>query len=239
MATDYEYAGAELDVFQHAVCWKAYLAAKIGPHLRGDVLEVGAGIGANSRVLCRADLASWLALEPDAKLAESIRATFDQRPPPVQTEVVAGTLADLAADRRFDTILYVDVLEHIEDDRSEVGRAMDRLRPRGTLIVLSPAHQWLFTEFDRAIGHYRRYSAKSLREIIPRGLTEQRLSYLDSVGMLASATNRILLKSGRPSAWQVHLWDSVMVRSSRLLDPVTLNRIGKSILGIWRKSSGE
>ena len=239
MATDYEYEGAELEIFQHAVCWKSYLAARIGPHLRGDVLEVGAGIGSNTRILCRAGLSSWLALEPDAKMAESMRAAFGQEPPPAPAEVVVGTLADLAADRHFDTLLYVDVLEHIEDDRSEVGRAMDRLRPRGTPIVLSPAHQWLFTEFDRAIGHYRRYSAKSLREIIPKGLTERRLVYLDSVGMLASAANRFLLKSGRPSLGQVRLWDSVMVRSSRLLDPLTLHRIGKSILGIWEKGSGE
>jgi SAM-dependent methyltransferase len=164
-----------------------------------------------------------------------MRAAFEQDPLPAPAEVFVGTLADLAADRHFDTILYVDVLEHIEDDRREVRRAMDRLRPDGTLIVLSPAHQWLFTEFDRAIGHYRRYSAGSLREIIPAGLSERRLVYLDSVGMLASAANRFLLKSGRPSLGQVRFWDSVMVRSSRLLDPITLGGIGKSILGIWQK----
>ena len=236
MVTDYEYEGAELEIFQHAVCWKSYLAAQIGPRLRGDVLEVGAGIGTNTRILCHDGLSSWLALEPDAKLAESMSAGFGQQPPPVPAEVVVGTLADLPADRRFDSVLYVDVLEHIADDRAEIGRVVDHLRPRGTLIVLSPAHQWLFTEFDRAVGHYRRYSAKSLREIIPRGLTERRLVYLDSVGMLASAANRFLLGSGRPSLRQVRLWDSVMVRSSRILDPCTLYRIGKSILGIWEVS---
>jgi SAM-dependent methyltransferase len=235
MITNYEYEGAELEIFQHAVCWKSYLAAQIGPYLRGDVLEAGAGIGANTRILCRAGVSSWTAFEPDAKLAESMRASFEQEPPPVAAEVVVGTLADLAAERRFDTVLYVDVMEHIEDDRSEVVRAMDRLRPDGRLIVLSPAHQWLFTEFDRAIGHYRRYSARSLREIIPAGLTEQRLVYLDSVGMLASAANRFLLKSGQPSLAQIRLWDSLMVRSSRVLDPFTFHRIGKSILGIWEK----
>lgn len=235
MVTNYEYEGAELEIFRHAVCWKSYLAAQIGPHLRGDVLEVGAGIGANTRILCQDGLPSWLALEPDEKLADSMRQAFDEDPPHVPTEVVVGTLANLAPDRHFDTILYVDVLEHIEDDRSEVGRALDHLRPQGTLIVLSPAHQWLFTEFDRAIGHHRRYSAKSLRKIIPQGLSERRLAYLDSVGMLASAANRFLLKSGRPSLGQIRLWDSVMVRSSRFLDPFTLHRLGKSILGIWQK----
>jgi len=237
MVTNYEYEGAELEIFQHAVCWKSYLAAQIGPSLRGDVLEVGAGIGANTRIFSNAGLSSWLAMEPDVKQAESMRAAFDQEPPPVPTEVFVGTLANVAADQRFDAVLYVDVLEHIEDDRLEVRRAMDHLRPDGTLIILSPAHQWLFTEFDRAVGHHRRYSAGSLRKIIPKGLSEQKLVYLDSVGMLASAANRFLLKSGRPSLGQIRLWDSVMVRSSRLLDPFTLHRIGKSILGIWERSS--
>lgn len=75
----------------------------------------------------------------------------------------ATTLAALPRDSRFDTILYIDVLEHIADDRAELVEAARRLNPGGYLVVLSPAHQWLFTAFDAAIGHVRRYTAKSLR----------------------------------------------------------------------------
>lgn len=61
--------------------------------------------------------------------------------------------------------------------------------------------------------------------------------YLDSVGLLASAANRIFLRSARPTLFQVRLWDRFFVRCSRLLDPLLGHSIGKSVLGVWRKPS--
>jgi SAM-dependent methyltransferase len=234
---DYQYEGTELEVFQHALRWKAYFASKIRPYLRGSVLEVGAGMGANTRLLCDGNQAHWTALEPDRALAERMRQSLAAQPLPVPTDVRVGTSSDLAAADRFDAILYVDVLEHIQGDGDELGRARDHLTGRGALIVLSPAHQWLFTDFDRAIGHHRRYSARSLKKVGPTDLSLEKLIYLDSVGMLASATNRLLLKSSRPTLGQIRFWDSVLVRTSRLVDPLLAHRVGKSVLGIWRKEN--
>ena len=61
----------------------------------------------------------------------------------------------------FDTILYVDVLEHIADDAAELARARRLLTPEGNLVVLAPAHQSLFSPFDAAVGHYRRYDERT------------------------------------------------------------------------------
>ena len=138
---------------------------------------------------------------------------------------------------RFDTILYMDVLEHIADDRAELARAADQLRHGGHLIVLAPAHQWLFTPFDEAIGHYRRYTKSTLRAAAPDGLTLARLVYLDSIGMLASLGNRLVLKSSMPSPGQIALWDRLMVPLSRVADPFLGYSLGKSVLAVWKKSS--
>jgi len=226
-ATQFQYVGGELAIFEKARKWKSYWRDEIAPYIRGDVLEVGAGIGANTKLLGELGFASWTALEPDARLAAQIDPASSRH------RTVVGTIADLHA--RFDAILYIDVVEHIEDDRAELLRATERLRPGGTLIVLSPAHPFLFTPFDSAIGHYRRYTRSSLAAAAPRCMRPLRIAYLDSMGMLASAGNRVLLKASMPTERQILAWDRLLVPVSRAIDRLFAGRVGKSVLGIWRR----
>lgn len=228
------YCGGELELFARAHRWKAYLRARIAPWLGGRVLEVGAGLGATTAVLASLPHAAWSCLEPDRTMAETLRRrTACGELPPLT--VAGGTIADLAAGERFDTILYIDVLEHIAGDREELARAAGHLAPGGHLVVLSPAHQALYSAFDRAVGHVHRYDRASLRAAAPAGLELRRLDYLDAVGLLASLANRWLLRKDLPAAADIALWDGVMVPLSRLLDPLLGHRLGKSILGVWRR----
>jgi len=110
------------------------------------------------------------------------------------------------------------------------------LGPGGHVVALSPAHQSLYTPFDAAIGHHRRYSKKTIAALTPPGLRLVRLRYLDAVGMLASLGNRLILNQSMPTPKQVALWDGVMVRLSRLVDPVTAYSLGKSVLAVWQKA---
>lgn len=229
---DFTYVGAELHLFAEARHWKAYLAAQVRPFLGRTVLEVGAGLGATTRALCRAPHDRWVCLEPDAHLASMIEDSRAASKLPTCCEVVVGTLETARLDR-FDTILYIDVLEHIEHDRAELVRASHHLRPGGHLVVLSPAHPWLFSAFDRAIGHHRRYTAATLRAIAPAGLTLVCLRYLDSVGAASSAANR-LLNQQLPTAGQIRLWDTVMIPLSRCLDVLTAYQLGRTLLAVWR-----
>jgi hypothetical protein len=149
--------------------------------------------------------------------------------------VQIGTTADLDPRSRFDTILYIDVLEHIEDDRAEMARAAELLAPRGALIVLSPAFQQLFSDFDRSVGHFRRYTRASLAEVMPPSLRRVRLRYLDSVGFLASLSNRALLRQALPTRRQIALWDRVMIPASRVLDPLLARSFGRSVLAVYER----
>jgi len=150
--------------------------------------------------------------------------------------VQQGTIDEVADEQSFDAVLYIDVLEHIETDGLEVTKASRRLVPGGYLVVLAPAHQVLFSPFDAAIGHYRRYSRATLRVL--GGHSDHRLvklHYLDSVGLAASAGNRFLLKSGMPNRKQIRLWDRFMVPLSSVIDPLLGYKVGKSILGVWQR----
>ena len=225
--TPYQYAGSELEIFEKAHNWKAYLRRSMQPYLRGSVLEVGAGLGANTRQFASLNFDRWTCLEPDESL-------LDQIEPAGRRELVLGDLSALDSSQLFDAILYIDVLEHIENDSAELHRAAAHLSPGGALIVLSPAHPFLFTPFDQAIGHYRRYTRQSLQAAVPRHLRREKLVYLDSVGMLASLANRLLLDQSMPTAAQIHTWDTYLVPCSRLIDRLFFGAVGKSVLGVWQ-----
>ena len=123
---------------------------------------------------------------------------------------------------------------HIPDDQAELGRAAERLKPGGHVVVLSPAHQWLFTPFDAAIGHCRRYTKKTLAALTPESLELRRSFYLDAVGLLASLGNRLVLKAAMPTPRQIAVWDRVLVRLSRMIDPLLGYSAGKSVVASSR-----
>jgi SAM-dependent methyltransferase len=231
------YDGGELELFAGAVNWKRWFAAQMAPYIRGRVLEVGAGIGGNIPFLMNDRVTHWLALEPDPAQMTAIRSALRLDTWRERCEARQGTIDTLPADVRFDTILYVDVLEHIRDDAQELARAARHLAPGGNLIVLSPAHQFLFSPFDAAIGHFRRYSRDVITRIGPPGCETVALRFLDTAGMLLSLGNRLLTRAAMPTPRQILLWDRLFVRLSRWLDPLTAYRIGKSVLVVWTKAA--
>jgi SAM-dependent methyltransferase len=229
------YKGSELELFEKAENWKAYYQNLIKDYLGREVLEVGAGIGATTRALCSEKQSRWVCLEPDPAMGDRIKSLIDNQELPSTCQVKVGLVADLPSQETFDSIIYIDVLEHIEHDREELESSCSHLKPGGFLVVLSPAHQWLYTPFDEGVGHYRRYNKNTLLGVVPEGLERIELKYLDSVGAIASLGNRLVLKSNIPSPKQLAVWDKLMIPLSRLVDPLLGHRAGKSVLGVWRK----
>jgi SAM-dependent methyltransferase len=235
--SQFTYIGNELQLFREAENWKSYYGRIVAPFVGHRVLEVGAGLGATTLHLCRGPERAWTCLEPDDMMADDIAHQISEGRLPSGCKLRRGTVADLDAQDSFDTILYVDVLEHIKEDGAEMRRAAEHLAPGGSLIVLAPAHNWLFTPFDESIGHFRRYDRKTLAAAIAPELTCAVLSYLDSAGLLASLANRLLLHSSMPSRRQILFWDRFLVPVSRRADWLLRFKVGKSVLGIWRKSA--
>jgi SAM-dependent methyltransferase len=230
--SDFQYMGSELEIFAHASHWKSYVQSKLRLYLVGDVLEVGAGIGGTTQALNDGTQRRWVCLEPDSAFAKKIGSLPHLR----NCEIIVGMLSDLDEQERFDAILYVDVLEHIKEDREELVLAARHLKKNGVIVVLAPAFPWLYTPFDAAIGHFRRYTRNSLRAVAPQDLSEAKCIYLDAFGVLASAGNLLFLHSANASAGQMRFWDNFLVPLSRLLDPILAFSLGRSVLAIWRKA---
>jgi SAM-dependent methyltransferase len=231
----FNYVGSELTLFRQARTWKDYWSSQIRPFVAGTVLEVGAGLGANSDYLAAAGVSRLVRLEPDpslaSQLAESARAP-EARGTRVEDRV--GTLQTCAPNELFQTILYIDVLEHIADDRSEIALAARHLAREGHLVVLAPAFQALYSPYDRAIGHYRRYTAAGLRRLTPASLRVVTTFYLDGPGALLSFGNRALLRRTSPTETQIAFWDRCIVPIARVTDIVTRRLFGRSVVCVWK-----
>ena len=158
--------------------YNAWLFGRALPYLGTSVLDVGAGIGTFTE-LAAARASTVVALEPDPAFAERLAARFGDRR---NVEVVNGDLAEAPA-QGFDSIICFNVLEHIRDDGEALRRFRDLLRPGGHLLLLVPAHASLWSPFDEAVGHERRYDRRSLEQILRQsGLTPTEVTYVNPVG---------------------------------------------------------
>lgn len=230
----FKYQGSELEIFEHAINWKKYWAKRIAPHLGSKILDIGAGIGSTADYFKNQKFTTWLCVEPDIENFNIILNKLKTQQLPNHVLALNGTISDTKD--IFDTILYIDVLEHIEKDYEELVKASYHLRTQGKIIILSPAHNFLFSSFDHQIGHYRRYTKKSLLKIIPANLKTVKIEYLDFCGFFASLANKLFFNSSNPSLNQILFWDRILVKTSRLIDPLLTYRFGKSILCIIEKS---
>jgi SAM-dependent methyltransferase len=229
------YVGNELDLFEQAITWKKYYGRFLTPFLKGSVLEVGAGIGGTTSILCDGTQDEWLCLEPDPQLYSKLENKIKEGRLPSVCTTLKGTTADLSSTGKFNAILYIDVIEHIENDLDELLRAKRLLANDGYLIVLVPAHQFLYNEFDRAIGHYRRYNKKMLKAAAPPGLQLLKIRYLDCLGLIASVVNKYFLKQDYPTSKQIGFWDSFLVPVSKPLDFISGYASGKTLIAVWQK----
>ncbi len=231
---DFRYQGSELGLFANAVNWKRYWANKIQGHLGVNILEVGAGIGSTLNYIEK-DFNRWVALEPDPDLCKVLTEKKKTGEISGGVEIVQGYSDTFPGNGLFDTLIYIDVLEHIENDRRELETASRLLANGGKVIILSPAHQFLFSPFDKALGHYRRYNRAGMLAAIPDSLECQEMFYLDSVGFFASLANKLFLRSNQPTIGQIAFWDKFLVPISRPVDKILGYHFGKTIICVLIK----
>jgi SAM-dependent methyltransferase len=182
--------------------------AEFFPYISGSVAEVGAGVGNLSKLILEANINSLTAFEPSGNmyplLMEALGA--DKR-----AKAINGFFGQEQASGNFDSVLYVNVLEHIEDDASELARVRTALTAEGHLLIFVPALPCLYSELDRQVGHFRRYTKKSLVALTQRaGFSIVKARYFDVAGIIPWYINFTLLKN-TISGGSVSLYDRLVV----------------------------
>jgi glycosyltransferase involved in cell wall biosynthesis len=144
----------------------SWLAREIRPHVGGEALEIGAGIGnITARLMGKRTL--YVAGEEDPLHLHALRNRFLRTPNVVVRRIDPEVPEDLAGlEFRFDTALCINVLEYVEDPGRTLAAIRATLKPRGTVVVLVPNGPGLFGSLDRSLGHKRRYSAQEARQLL-------------------------------------------------------------------------
>jgi SAM-dependent methyltransferase len=233
-------AGQEtLEIFSHTDRFNRWMFERLWPHCRGHVLEIGSGIG-NMSALLLEQFETVSLSDIRADYCETLRARFDgnagldrvYRMDLGEPELEAN-FPELTG--RFDSILTSNVVEHIKDDALAIRNCYRLLRPGGRLVVLVPAYDFLYNSFDELLGHYRRYTRKSLTGLLQHeGFTIIDSHYFNAVGIAGWWFSGVVLGKKKLPGGQLALYNK-LVPLIRLGDVLTLHRIGLSIIAVGEK----
>jgi SAM-dependent methyltransferase len=228
------YAGTELEGMAEARNYYAWLLSYFGRHLKGSVIEVGAGVGTLSRLILGFQAVRQLAaVEPAENLFPilSQRLGGDRRAKPLK-----GYLHDIAAEMRADTLVSVNVLEHVEDDGAFLRAAFQVLSPGGTCLLFVPAVSALYGSLDRAFDHFRRYGKKELAlKLRAAGFAIELLRYFNLPGVLAWFMAGKILRKTSLRARDTRFYDRWVVPWISVLERYWEPPIGQSLLVVARK----
>ena len=231
------YPGKDLEAMSFAVNYHRWILDELRPHIGRNLVEVGAGTGEFSTLLVDEKPESLTLVEPSEMFvhleknltANGITTRFYRN-------IFANVANEIARERRPDTIIYINVLEHIEDDRQELSLIYECLEPGGKALIFVPALPRLYGEFDRQIGHFRRYVKRELADKARgAGFSIVRSRYFDLFGIFPWFVKYQILKSASLESGAIKLYDKIVVPPVRIIESIMTPPIGKNLLFILEK----
>lgn len=215
-----------LETLSQAEDYYRWIASRLQPYLRGKVLEMGAGSGNFSRS-AREMAAEYHVSEGDPRLVAVLEKEFEHA-------FHWDVYHPFPSPDLYDTVITINVVEHLKDDLHAVKAMTERLKPGGCLIILVPAMQFLFGSMDRSFGHFRRYTKRSMTELLQKvPLTIEKMEYVNVIGMAGwFLYGKILKRDNLP----LHLCSrfNLVVPLLKLERPLA-HFMGLSLIAIARK----
>ena len=228
------YFGKDLEAMSFAHNYHKWIVDEIAPYLGKNVAEIGAGMGNFTEYLLTRNLTRLMAFEPSDNMYKVLQEKYASNK---CVTTVNNFFEEKSADYldAFDSVCYINVLEHIENDKEALSHAYKTLRNNGHIIVFVPALQFLFSDLDRKVGHFRRYSKFGLVNIVQSvGFSIERVKYFDIVGIIPWYIAFVLLKQTTTEG-NVSLYDKLVVPIMRKVEHVMTPVIGKNLLLIGKK----
>ncbi len=221
-----------LESLEGAERYADWILALAEPHLGSRVLEIGAGHGEMTQRLVRGHEVTATDLSP--RCIEELRARFAGDP---RVRVELADAGSIDQGTQYDSAILINVLEHIEDDVSALRDIGARLRPGGRIVIFVPAFEGLYSEFDRRVGHRRRYRRSHLAEVVDRaGLGVVEARYVNSLGAIAWWTFARQLGQVPTQQWSVRLFDRV-VPTLRKIESEHPPRFGQSLFCVAERKA--
>ena len=224
---DLEDAGAAEDRRRY----RAYQLELIAPHCGRSVLEVGAGLGEFATQFRGLDRLVVTDVDPAA--VASMAERFADRPEVEARRLDLDDPETLELGAPVSTVVAINVLEHIEDDAGALRRLAGLVEPGGTVVMFVPGYQQLYGEFDRVVGHVRRYTPETLRSAYVRaGLRPVDVRPVNLLGGIAWWATVRRGGVGAPNPRLVRTYDRFVVPTTRFIERRVRPPFGQSVLGV-------
>jgi SAM-dependent methyltransferase len=234
-----EYVGKDLEAMDFAENYHRWILDVFRPYLGSRLVEVGAGTGSFSTLLLETSPAALAVVEPSG-MFESLKQNLSCVPAVTEVTFVNSVFTEsvgvLRESVRPDTLIYINVLEHIEDDAAELAEVFKLLPPGGHLCIFVPALEMLFSKFDRHIGHFRRYSKGKLLDACGKaGFDVLLAKNFDALGVLPWLLKYRMLGSLKMEPAAVAAYDRFAVPFVRRFETIVSPPFGKNLILVARK----
>ena len=228
-----------LDVIAEAENFNRWMYSTIKPYCKGRVLEVGSGVGNISAFFIQDGFKIYLTDIRDNYCAE-LKRKFSAEPNVIGVENIDLVDADFDTKYKhhlgsFDTVFALNVIEHIENDGLAIANCKKLLTQNGNLIILVPAYQWLYNNFDKELYHYRRYTAKRMSALFTKSeIPVVRSFYFNTFGIAGWYFSGKMMKKKIIPRNQMRFYNAI-ISIAKWLDYVVLQRIGLSAIVVGKK----
>ena len=229
------YEGRDLEILAVLPNYHDWIIDSFRPWLRGRAMEIGAGIGTISRKLL-AYVEHLDFVEPSANLAPMLSPSLtENKNVSFYFESLEDRLPQLGSET-YDSIVMVNVLEHIENDDDALNQIFSVLKPGGHLLLFVPAMAFLFSEIDRIHGHYRRYHLGPLAEQLENsGFHIVSKRYFDMAGVLPWWLINTIGKKTDFDPKMMAIYDRFVIPVSRLFERWVSPPLGRNIIIVAEK----
>jgi SAM-dependent methyltransferase len=230
---------SDLEIMASAQNYRNWMFRQIAPYVGERILEVGCGIGNFTSLLMDRELI--VATDVYAPCVDYLKTRLggSLKVVPVQLDISEPAALELAS-YEFDTVICLNVLEHVEDDLRALSHMQSLLKPGGRLVLLVPAFQFLYGTVDKSLDHYRRYNRKTL---LPRmqaaGFHIERSFYMNVIGMSGWFLNNRLLKRREENADQIEVFDRYIAPVAEKIEKLFPPPFGLSLIAIGQKGYGD
>lgn len=225
-----------LDLLKDTYNYNHWIYSLLRPHVGDNVLEVGSGTGNITRFLLSCPRV--VCLEPESAHAKQLSDLADKH---LNIQLVESSLEEFSAEdlspRRVDTVICLNVLEHIEDDESAIRKMLSFLRPGGRLLLYVPACQWAFGATDAAMGHHRRYTRRAIRKLAKKAGGHVCASrFVNLIGLMGWWWTGVILREAQIDVRKARFMDRLvpfLSAAERLVKPP----IGQSLFAVLQPDS--
>ena len=219
-----------LDIFDSANVWIKYVHFLNRKYYKNDFLEIGAGIGSFTDKYKR-NIKNIFLTEIDKNNLNILKKKYQN-----DTNVTILESEVTKISQKFNTICHFNVLEHVKEDKEEIINCLNKINKDGYLIILAPAHNELYGNLDREVGHYRRYKKSFFKDLNLSDGKIVELKYMDCMGYILYYMNKLIYKNETyPSSLKIFIWDKIFTPITILLDFLTAYRFGKNVLCVIKK----